>query len=284
MTGRAWALVVINLVLLTALGGRIYWRYRERVVDRLTLVRAGFEHHPVVVEQLGTVRTIERGEGTPPLDAERFLDMYEVQGAHATGELWLEVETDGSDQMVGILDSMLVLRDGTRFRVEPRLPDGGGFGARPFQRAPPPVNAIPRAVRDARGVPRRVLLLFCLDRSMACRRLASVMRRDRRARRLLDEYFELILVDVADDANRSVLRRYGRDVRRLGTPVLTLLSDGGSAAASRGPRRLLEGDYPDIEAVVDLLRSWRGPSGRARPSTKRSSTMRRRSNSTPMRL
>ena len=292
MTPRAWTLVVINAVLLVALGGRMYWRYREQVVNRLTLVRAGFEHHPVLVEQLGSVESIERGEGTPPLDAERFLDMYEVRGVHASADLWLEVETDDDDEMVGILDSMLVLRDGTRFRVEPRLPRGGGFGARPFQRAPPPVNAIPRAVRDASATGRRVILLFCLDRSMVCRRTASVMRRDRRVRGLIDEYFDLVLVDVSDDANRAVLRRYGRDVRRHGTPLLALLSPQGAVARSRGPRRLLEGDYPHLDAVVDVLTDWRGarPARRANPSpsprdsSMRESAMRRRSKTVPRRL
>ena len=130
------------------------------------------------------------------------------------------------------------------------------------------------------------MLLFGLDRSRACRRVVSVLRRERRVRELIESHFELVLVDVADDANRAALRRYGDGVRRQGTPVLALLSPVGTVSASRGPRVLLEGDYPDTDALLRVLRGWRGappPARRSNPA-KRRERPRMRTGSAPSRL
>eukprot|EP00283_Hemiselmis_rufescens_P005845 CAMPEP_0173423600 /NCGR_PEP_ID=MMETSP1357-20121228/3851_1 /TAXON_ID=77926 /ORGANISM="Hemiselmis rufescens, Strain PCC563" /LENGTH=315 /DNA_ID=CAMNT_0014386747 /DNA_START=14 /DNA_END=958 /DNA_ORIENTATION=+ len=120
------------------------------------------------------------------------------------------------------------------------------------------------AIRAAAGThpKKRVLLQLGSDWCLACKKLFYILVENRNCRQLLDNYYELVLLDAEMEQNFPVLKKLG-DPQHLGFPVLVVLDAYGryittqnTSELEKDPAWVPEGGI-DPRKVFKFLTYWR---------------------------
>jgi len=99
-----------------------------------------------------------------------------------------------------------------------------------------------------------VLLQFGANRCIWCHRLHRFFETDKAVRRELRSDFVVVLVDVKDGHNGSVVGLYGQDAHS-GIPAIAVLSSDGKPIASTDSEAFFENDHYSSKKIVKFLDS-----------------------------
>ncbi len=113
---------------------------------------------------------------------------------------------------------------------------------------------IAAAVNRARIEHKRVLIEWGGNWCGWCYKLHDVFKQDEAVSPIVQEEFELVLID--SNSNAELMKTYGGQGRHFSYPHLTILDDAGEVLTNQNTEPLEDGPKHDPVKVADFLKKW----------------------------
>lgn len=130
-------------------------------------------------------------------------------------------------------------------KARPKLYDETADGAK----------QIDAALASAKKENKRVLLQFGANWCGWCHKLHKLFEENDAIRQELDANFVVVLIDVNENHNEAINKKYENPTRH-GLPVIVVLDADGQALTTQDTAKLEEGDHHDPERVMAFLKEW----------------------------
>jgi len=114
---------------------------------------------------------------------------------------------------------------------------------------------IAEALVSAKKENKRVLVQFGANWCGWCHKLHDLFRTDPKVAAVLKENYVVVMVDVNQNHNAEMNKRYGNPMR-FGLPVVVILDAEGQPLVTQDTGKLEEGDHHDPAKVLAFLKQW----------------------------
>lgn len=114
---------------------------------------------------------------------------------------------------------------------------------------------IAKALSTAKSGRKNVMLQFGANWCGWCHKLHDLCASDRTIAAELKKSYVVVLVDVNNNHNADIVKRYDNPTR-FGLPVIVVLDKDGKALTTQDTGKLESGDHHDPAKVLAFLRQW----------------------------